>query len=108
MNTETRVKGILRRKICYGSCSEVRDMENSDDKINTHKWTVYLRGISEDEDLSFIKSVTIQIHESFPNPNRIFYAPPFEVTECGWGEFEIGFVIEFVDPLEKKLDVKKK
>lgn len=28
-------------------------------------------------------------------------APPFEVTELGWGEFEVGMRIFFKDPDEK-------
>jgi YEATS domain-containing protein 4 len=33
--------------------------------------------------------VTFQLHETFATPNRLIAAPPFEVWESGWGEFEI-------------------
>jgi YEATS domain-containing protein 4 len=36
----------------------------------SHKWTVYLRGI-ENEDLSyFIEKVSFKLHESFSEPTR--------------------------------------
>eukprot|EP01080_Neovahlkampfia_damariscottae_P002883 gene2883-4726_t len=102
---ERRIKGILKRKISFGTYSVVRDdMEGSSDQVNTHKWTAYLRGLQTEDDISYIKSVTIQLHPSFENPYRTFYSPPYEVTEVGWGEFEIMFSIEFIDPTEKKLD----
>ena len=31
----------------------------------------------------------------------VFETPPYEVTETGWGEFEIVIKIWFVDPTEK-------
>jgi YEATS domain-containing protein 4 len=64
------------------------------------------------DDLShFIKRVTFKLHESFANPSRGMYItiivilgltreavvdkPPFEVTETGWGEFEIQIRVAF-------------
>lgn len=32
-------------------------------------------------------------------------APPFEVTETGWGEFEVGIRILFHDPAEQPIDI---
>lgn len=29
------------------------------------------------------------LHESFQNPERDVAAPPYELTEVGWGEFDI-------------------
>jgi YEATS domain-containing protein 4 len=40
--------------------------------------------------------VTFTLHPSFKQHVRTLSAPPFEVTETGWGEFEIGISIEFV------------
>ncbi|KAG5458673.1 MAG: hypothetical protein BJ554DRAFT_1060 [Olpidium bornovanus] len=96
----------------------------SGDQPYTHKWTVFVRG-AHNEDLSFvIKRVQFKLHETYPNPIRItlskFYAfflrflsflfafrpdrarhskdvdyPPFEISETGWGEFEIPIKIYF-------------
>eukprot|EP00197_Chlamydomonas_leiostraca_P011116 CAMPEP_0202858606 /NCGR_PEP_ID=MMETSP1391-20130828/1062_1 /ASSEMBLY_ACC=CAM_ASM_000867 /TAXON_ID=1034604 /ORGANISM="Chlamydomonas leiostraca, Strain SAG 11-49" /LENGTH=226 /DNA_ID=CAMNT_0049537535 /DNA_START=105 /DNA_END=785 /DNA_ORIENTATION=+ len=55
----------------------------------THRWTVYLRG-PNNEDLSHIISkVQFDLHQTFNNPNRMAVQQPFEVTEHGWGEFDI-------------------
>lgn len=29
---------------------------------------------------------------------------PFEINQTGWGEFEIGIKIHFIDPAEKPVD----
>lgn len=44
----------------------------------------------------FIKRVTFKLHETYSNPSRNIDKPPFEVTETGWGEFEIQIRITFV------------
>lgn len=33
--------------------------------------------------------VVFTLHSSFANPTRELVEPPYEVTEHGWGEFEI-------------------
>lgn len=61
----------------------------------THRWTVYVRG-ANNEDLSpLLSKVTFQLHETFLNPQRAVTAPPFELTEEGWGEFELGVTLHF-------------
>ncbi|KIZ04869.1 putative Protein AF-9 like protein [Monoraphidium neglectum] len=61
----------------------------------THRWTAYVRG-ANNEDLSpLIQKVTFNLHASFNNPQRIIHAPPFELTEEGWGEFEMSIVLHF-------------
>lgn len=37
--------------------------------------------------------VTFELHETFTNPRRTIDVQPFEVTEHGWGEFEIGITV---------------
>mmetsp|Transcript_9235 Transcript_9235/g.24854 ORF Transcript_9235/g.24854 Transcript_9235/m.24854 type:complete len:211 (+) Transcript_9235:1239-1871(+) len=56
---------------------------------SSHRWTVYLRG-PNNEDLSYLVSqVRFDLHQTFQNPQRIVESQPFEVTEHGWGEFDI-------------------
>ena len=33
------------------------------------------------------------LHPTFPNPQREVTAPPFEIEEHGWGEFEVNVVV---------------
>lgn len=64
-------------------------------EYQSHRWTVYVRGATN-EDLSvMVKRVVFQLHSSFNNPTRIVESPPFELSESGWGEFEIAITLHF-------------
>ncbi|KAH7650183.1 transcription factor TFIIF [Cryptosporidium bovis] len=72
----------------------------------THSWTCFLRS-PDNEDISYyIKKVVFSLHPSFLNPNRVIEKCPFEVTECGWGEFDIIAKVYFVDSTEKPVEIK--
>jgi YEATS domain-containing protein 4 len=54
---------------------------------------VYVRD-PENRDLSHVvDKVVFKLHDSFEKPVRVVEAPPFELTETGWGEFEIGITV---------------
>ncbi len=85
--------------IVYGSIAFF--LGKKADEYHTHRWTLYIRG-PHGEDLSVgIAKVVFQLHPSFPQPTRELTAPPFEVTEKGWGEFEATIRIVWRDPNEK-------
>ena len=64
-------------------------------RTQSHKWTIYVRGATN-EDLSVVvKRVVFQLHSSFNNPTRVVETPPFELSESGWGEFEIVITLHF-------------
>ena len=64
-----------------------------------------LRGL-ECEDLSyFISKVIFSLHPDFKEPERVVEKPPFEVTETGWGEFNVGIRIIFTDPTLPHVDL---
>ncbi|EOD09192.1 hypothetical protein EMIHUDRAFT_105587 [Emiliania huxleyi CCMP1516] len=76
------------RPIVVGSCAYWRGKEAEESK--SHEWTVYVRAASPDEDPGlFIKRVVFQLHPTITPSTRTVEAPPFEVTEQGWGEFEV-------------------
>lgn len=64
-------------------------------EFQSHKWTVYVRGATNEHLGVVIKRVVFQLHPSFTNPRRVVESPPFELSECGWGEFEIAISIFF-------------
>lgn len=88
-----RVKGVeVTIPIVYGSISFWLGKKAAE---STHKWTTYVRSATN-EDLSvLIKKVVFQLHPSFEKPTRTIEAAPFELSESGWGEFEIGITIYF-------------
>ncbi|KAH7692537.1 YEATS protein [Dioscorea alata] len=90
--------------IVYGTISFWLGKKASE--YQSHKWTVYVRGATN-EDLSvIIKRAVFQLHPSFNNPTRVVESAPFEVSESGWGEFEIAISLFFHnDVCDKQLDL---
>lgn len=63
---------------------------------HTHEWTIFLKPVLDNVDLTpLIKRVTFKLHETYENPVRSIEHPPYQVTETGWGEFEIIIKIHF-------------
>ncbi len=87
--------------IVYGSIAF--QLKKPDSNNNTHQWTLYLRGPNNEDLSTGIAKVVFQLHPSFPQPVRELTAPPFEVTEKGWGEFEATIRIVWRDVGEKAL-----
>ena len=89
----------------YGSTATPLDPHNRPAGIaaeHTHQWTVYVRGI-DDTDISYwLKKVQFKLHETYPNSSRMIESPPFEVTETGWGEFEVQLKLYFVPEANEK------
>jgi len=76
-------------------------------EFQSHRWTCYVRSPTQvgggggngggGGDLSLVlRAVTFALHPSFPDHVRTVEAPgPFELTETGWGEFDIGVTVRF-------------
>lgn len=73
---------------------------------HTHQWTVYVKPYHNEDMSAYVKKVHFKLHESYNNPNRIVTKPPYELTETGWGEFEIVIKIYFHDPNERPVSEK--
>ncbi|ODV79052.1 chromatin modifying complex protein [Suhomyces tanzawaensis NRRL Y-17324] len=68
---------------------------------HTHEWTVFFKPVLNNIDLTpLIKKVTFKLHETYENAVRSVEKPPYQVTETGWGEFEIIIKIHFHTGLE--------
>ncbi|WCJ39724.1 hypothetical protein M5689_020690 [Euphorbia peplus] len=75
-------------------------------EYQSHKWTVYVRGATNEDISMVIKQVVFQLHSSFNNPTRVIDSPPFELSEAGWGEFEIAITLYFhSDVCDKPLNL---
>ncbi|GFU11179.1 YEATS domain-containing protein 4 [Nephila pilipes] len=96
-----RLKGVqIVKPIIYGNVAWYLGTKRDQDG-HTHQWNVYLKAY-ENEDLSvYIKRVHFKLHESYAEPNRVCYSPPYGVTETGWGEFEVAMKIFFQDSNER-------
>eukprot|EP00051_Salpingoeca_urceolata_P006001 m.79825 g.79825 ORF g.79825 m.79825 type:complete len:199 (-) comp14640_c0_seq3:95-691(-) len=95
--------GAIAKAIVFGNTAT--QLAKASDESHTHSWTVYLRSPCGEDLSKFVSKVVFRLHESFSHPARAVQAPPYEVTESGWGEFEITITLHFVDPDEPPVTV---
>ena len=100
-----RRKETIEKRIVHGSVAIWQGPNAEPGK--SHRWTVYLRSADDPaEDLSPVVSrVEFLLHETFESPVRQVIEPPFEVTEYGWGEFEVVLRVHFADSTERSVDL---
>jgi len=96
-----RLKGVtVVKPIVYGNVARYFGKKREEDG-HTHQWTVYVKPYRNEDMSSFVKKVHFKLHESYANQNRVVLKPPYEVSETGWGEFEIVIKIYFHDSNER-------
>lgn len=91
---------MIVKPIVYGNVARYFGKKREEDG-HTHQWTVYVKPYANEDMSAYIKKVHFKLHESYANPNRIVAKPPYELTETGWGEFEIVIKLYFHDPNER-------
>jgi hypothetical protein len=64
-------------------------------EYQSHRWTIYMRSPTGEDLQHVLKKVTFGLHESFTVPKRDIEFPPYELTEVGWGEFDIVVTLHF-------------
>lgn len=95
------MKGLtIVKPLVYGNVARSFGKKREEDG-HTHQWTVYVKPYQNEDMSTYVKKIHFKLHESYANPNRVVTKPPFEVTETGWGEFEIVIKIHFHDPTER-------
>lgn len=94
---------MVIKPIIYGSVAQW--LGPKAEETRTHKWHVYLRPATPDDDLSYIRRVIFTLHPTFQPPVITVDSPPFEIENYGWGEFEILMKLEFVDVNERPVEV---
>jgi len=101
-NDVTRVKGVtIVKPILYGSSSQPFGKKREPDG-HTHEWTIYVKPFNNEDMSHYVKKVQFRLHDSYTNSNRIVSKPPYEVSETGWGEFEVQIKIHFHDAAAEK------
>ncbi|KAL4908920.1 hypothetical protein BDW74DRAFT_74889 [Aspergillus multicolor] len=101
-----RVRGVsIFRPFVFGSEARPFDPATKPSDVSsdhTHQWCVYVRGVNGEDISYWIKKVQFKLHETYVQNVRTIEQPPYEVTETGWGEFEIQIKIYFVpESMEK-------
>lgn len=97
-----RVKGVaVARPIVYGNVAYSLGKKAKTEA--THRWTLYVRGLYNEDVSYYIKKVSFKLHESFNQPVRMVDKAPFELHELGWGEFDVEVKIFFQDANERPI-----
>ncbi|KAK2167294.1 hypothetical protein LSH36_30g09016 [Paralvinella palmiformis] len=100
-----RQKGVtIIKPIVYGNIARYFGKKREEDG-HTHQWTVYIKPFRNEDMSAYVKKVHFKLHESYTNPNRVITKPPYEVTETGWGEFEVIIKLYFNDPSERPVTI---
>ncbi|KAH8704178.1 histone acetyltransferase subunit [Talaromyces proteolyticus] len=101
-----RVRGVsVFRPFVYGSEATPFDPENRPANApadHTHQWRVFVKGVNDEDVTYWLKKVQFKLHETYAQSVRTVEQPPFEVTETGWGEFEIQVKLYFVPESTEK------
>uniref|UniRef100_A0A3Q3G6W0 YEATS domain-containing protein 4 n=1 Tax=Kryptolebias marmoratus TaxID=37003 RepID=A0A3Q3G6W0_KRYMA len=96
-----RVKGVtIVKPIVFGNVARYFGKKREEDG-HTHQWSVYVKPYRNEDMSAYVKKIQFKLHESYVNPLRVVTKPPYEITETGWGEFEIIVKIFFIDPNER-------
>ena len=98
----------FKKRIIVGNTSQYIDpLIRPTGDSSSHKWMVYVRGPSEEPDIShFVSAVRFFLHPSYhPNDIILVSKPPFHLTRLGWGEFPIRIQLEFRDRQNKPVDI---
>ena len=97
-----RLKGVtVIKPIVYGNFSQHFGKKRETDG-HTHEWTIYVKPYHNEDMSSYVKKVVFKLHDSYANCNRVVSKPPYEVSETGWGEFEVQIkVLLFYYPSEQ-------
>ncbi|XP_059198031.1 protein ENL-like isoform X2 [Centropristis striata] len=68
-----------------GHIAQLREKETPEDF--THDWTAFVRGPQTGDLQHLVEKVVFHLHDSYPNPKRIFREPPYEVNGSGSENF---------------------
>ncbi|XP_064094120.1 YEATS domain-containing protein 4-like [Macrobrachium nipponense] len=100
-----RIKGLtIVKPLVYGNVARYFGKKREEDG-HTHEWTVYVKPYNNEDMSTYVKKIHFKLHESYADQNRVLTEPPYEVTETGWGEFEIVIKIFFHDPNERPVKI---
>lgn len=95
-NVDNTIRTIAKPFV-YGSiASKITDFTDIPEE-HTHRWTVYVRPYHNEDISLYVSRVEFRLHDSFYQPVRVLTAPPYEVTETGWGEFDVVIRLSFRD-----------
>ena len=103
LNNVTVVKPLV-----LGTYSFLQQAPANDKAAALYRWTVVLRSADDpNENMSYyIRSVEFNLHSTFTQPRRVIEQPPYEVTEVGWGEFDIIVKVFFHDSQERSVELR--
>ncbi|CAG0882926.1 unnamed protein product [Cyprideis torosa] len=82
------------KKVVIGNLAYSFGQKRAEDG-HTHQWTVYIKPYLNEDMSAWIRKIHFRLHDSYANRDRIVTKPPYEVTETGWGEFEVAIKVYF-------------
>ncbi|KAJ1960286.1 NuA4 histone H4 acetyltransferase complex and the SWR1 complex subunit, partial [Dimargaris xerosporica] len=69
--TQKRIKSLaIARPIIYGNVAAPLGDEKPLVPEHTHRWTVSLRGVNNEDISYYVRKVVFKLHETYPQPTR--------------------------------------
>ncbi|KAF1343906.1 yeats family-domain-containing protein, partial [Delphinella strobiligena] len=95
-----RIKNTrISRPFIIGSQSWTLTPQNHPDPApenHTKGWRVYVKALENGPDItSWLKKVQFKLHHTYADASRTIEAPPFQIQETGYGEFDIELRLYF-------------
>ena len=104
-NSEKKAsRNIFVKPIVYGNTATKLKkpiIKRQNEPNHTFSWKLYVKPYLKEDMSAFVSKVQFKLDESFDNPVRTVFKPPYEVCETGWGEFDVLVKIYFKDANEK-------
>ncbi len=72
----------------------IREGYRVKDREATHDWEFFVRD-KENDRMAYVEKMVVHLHETFPNPTRTLYKPPFKIKESGYAGFQIYVDLHF-------------
>ncbi|PIA17795.1 hypothetical protein COEREDRAFT_85694 [Coemansia reversa NRRL 1564] len=106
-NRYSATKTCCLPRRCQRVLSATRVFMPPENERCTHRWTVYIRGItSETSPDEYIRKVRVFLHPSYRPDDIVDLASSnLELTRWGWGEFPVRIQVFFRDRRNKPVDL---
>ena len=96
MSVSSSVSSSVSIPISWGSVAfQIGRSRVGNSQEHSHRWMVFVRGAAGQDITPAVSRIVFTLHHTIRDHVREVARPPFQVTETGWGVFEIQIAVHF-------------